>query len=365
MMHGTMKIKKKKKKKFNGLSDHDAQSISIHSFNLRLPPKKYRFIRKINEYTLNDVLIKLSYENWDTVCSMEDVNKMFNSFLDTYLKIANSSFPLKRVYITNKNSKNWITSGILTSCRCKRELFIASRISNNLDFIAYYKRYCKFLSIVIKEAKKLNYAEKIKKSVNKNKTVWHIVNLETSKTGNTEEIDTLKIDGNIIRDRQEIANVFNKYFLTVAKNINKKQNTPSYQITDNTTPLHYLSQSFKQPFPNVKLKSISTKEIEKIIKLLKPKNSSGCDGISIKLIKQSSLFIDSPLTYICNKYLSLGIFPDRMKYAVVKPLFKKGDKSKTSNYRPISILSSFSKILEKVMFNQLQNHLNNYRILAE
>ena len=142
----------------------------------------------------------LSYENWDTVFSTDDVNMMFNSFLDTYIKIANASFPLKRVSITKTNTKNWITSGILTSCKRKRELFIASRISNNLDFIAYYKRYCKILSVVIKEAKKLDYAKKIKKSVNKNKTVWDIVNLETNKTGNTEEIDTLKVDGNIIRD---------------------------------------------------------------------------------------------------------------------------------------------------------------------
>jgi hypothetical protein len=74
-------------------------------FQSKTTTQKYRFIRKINEYTLNDFLIKLSYENWDTVFSMEDVNKMFNSFLDTYLKIANSSFPFKRVYITNKNSK--------------------------------------------------------------------------------------------------------------------------------------------------------------------------------------------------------------------------------------------------------------------
>jgi len=117
----------------NGLSDHDAQSISIHSFNLEPPPKKYRFFRKINEYTLNDFLTKLSYEKWDSVFSTEDVNKMFNSFLDTYLKIANSSFPLRRVYITKKNIENWITSGILTSCKHKRELFNASRISNNLS----------------------------------------------------------------------------------------------------------------------------------------------------------------------------------------------------------------------------------------
>ena len=153
----------------NGSSDHAAQSILIHSFNLRPPFKKYRFIKQINDDTLNDFLTKLSYENWDTVFSTDDVNKMFNSFLNTYLKIATSSFPVRRVSITKQNTKNWITSGIVTSCKRKRELFIARRISNNLDFLVYYRRYCKILSTVIKEAKKLNYAEKIYKSKNKTK----------------------------------------------------------------------------------------------------------------------------------------------------------------------------------------------------
>ena len=85
-----------------------------------------------------------------------------------------------------------------------------------------------------------------------------------------------------------------------------------------------------------------------LIKLLKPKHSSGNDGISSKLMKLGSLFISSPLTYICNKCLFSGTFADRMKCAVVNSLFKKVDKSKTSNYRPIFILSSFSKILEKL-----------------
>jgi hypothetical protein len=74
--------------------------------------------------------------------------------------------------------------------------------------------------------------------------------------------------------------------------------------------------------------------------------------------------MSSPLTHICNKSLSSGIFTDRMKYSVVKSLFKKGDKSNISNYRPISILSSLSKVLEKVMY-QLQESLNKYIILAE
>jgi hypothetical protein len=125
--------------------------------------------------------------------------------------------------------------------------------------------------------------------------------------------------------------------------------------------MHY----FKNPFPNINLKPISTKEIENIIKFLKPKNSSGYDGISTKLIKISSPFISSPLTQICNKSVRSGIFPDGLKYTVVKPFFKKGDKSKISNYRPISFLSSFSKVLGKVMYSQLQEHLNKHSVLGE
>jgi len=247
----------------------------------------------------------------------------------------------------------------------KRELFIASRNSHNSDLINYYKKYCKILSAVIKEAKKLNYGDKIKKSFNKNKTIWDIVHLETNKTDNTERIDNLYLDGNTISDCQEIANVFNKYFLNITKSINSKQNEPSSHNPQNITPLHYLMQSSKNPFPNINLKSTSTREIENIIKSLKPRNSSGYDGISTKLVKIRSPFISSPLAHVCNKSPFSGIFSDRLKYAIVKPLFKKGDKSKISNYGPISILSSFSKILKKVMYNQLQEHLNKYSILAK
>ena len=88
---------------------------------------------------------------------------------------------------------------------------------------------------------------KLKKSVNKNRTVWDIVNLETNKTGNAEEINTLKIDGNTISDHEELANAFNKYFLTVAENINMKQNAPGSQN---------LTQAFKHPFPSLNLRSV-------------------------------------------------------------------------------------------------------------
>ena len=77
------------------------------------------------------------------------------------------------------------------------KLLVASRNSNNLDLINYYKRYCKILSALIKEPEKLNYAHKIKKSLNKNKTIWDTINLDANKTGNTEKVDTLNLKSKI------------------------------------------------------------------------------------------------------------------------------------------------------------------------
>jgi hypothetical protein len=137
----------------NGLSDHDAQSITFNTTNMRSYVKQFKIIRKINNQTINDFLIKLSYETRDLTFSSDDVKTMFNSFLDTYLKIYNSSFPQKKIKISNIKS-DWITIGIKKSCKRKRELYIASRSSNNLELSNYYKKYCKILSGVIKEAKK-------------------------------------------------------------------------------------------------------------------------------------------------------------------------------------------------------------------
>jgi len=110
-------------------------------------------------------------------------------------------------------------------------------------------------------------------------------------------------------------------------------------------------------------KTFSTQEITSIIKSIKTKNSSGYDEISTKLLKISANYTCSPLTYICNKSVSTGIIPERLKYSIIKPLYKKGDKTDPSNYRPISMLTSFSKVLEKALYNRLIEYLNYNNIL--
>jgi len=152
----------------NGISDHDTPLLMISTDHSHVPLLNFKTIRKINKHTISDFLDKLSCESWDTIFSSEDVNDMFNSFLNIYLRIFYSSFPLKKVFSRNKNDNNyWITIGIKTSCRHKRELYLASRNSNNQELKRYYQVYCKILSNVVKEAKRIYYDKTIKKSSNK------------------------------------------------------------------------------------------------------------------------------------------------------------------------------------------------------
>jgi hypothetical protein len=95
---------------------------------------------------------------------------------------------------------------------------------------------------------------------------------------------------------------------------------------DNKNPMYYLSKILHDPFPNIKCNNTSTKEIEKIIKSIKVKNSHGYDGIATKLLKVSAPYISSPLNYICNKSIRSGTFPTHLKYSIIKPLFEKGDR---------------------------------------
>ena len=75
-------------------------------------------------------------------------------------------------------------------------------------------------------------------------------------------------------------------------------------------------------------------------------------------------FIVSPLTYICNRSLATLEFPTRLKYAEVKHLLESGNNAELPNYRPISVLTSFSKIFEKIIYNRLYHLLSSNNILV-
>jgi hypothetical protein len=86
--------------------------------------------------------------------------------------------------------------------------------------------------------------------------------------------------------------------------------------------------------------------------------------ISTKILKLSGPFISSPINYICNKMLFWGVYPDGLNYAIIKPLHKNGDRCDVSKYRPMSLLTSFSKIFETLMQRRILKYLTKYSILS-
>jgi hypothetical protein len=94
----------------NGLSDHDAQILTTKNINIPNQIHYTRTIRKINKYSIAEFMTNLSYESWDIIFIDDDVDTIFNYFLNTYLRIFYSSFPLRNVQSKSSN-KEWITTG--------------------------------------------------------------------------------------------------------------------------------------------------------------------------------------------------------------------------------------------------------------
>ena len=105
-------------------------------------------------------------------------------------------------------------------------------------------------------------------------------------------------------------------------------------------------------------KIVTEEEILNIINSLDNKSSSGCDGLSNTMVKSLKNKLYMPLTLIINQMLHTDIYPNAFKIAKVIPIFKKGDPSLLTNYRPISLLPTLSKIFERAIFTQLYNSLD-------
>ena len=198
------------------------------------------------------------------------------------------------------------------------------------------KEYCKTLSSVIIAAKKKYYDEQILNSNNKAKTTWNIVKTVTNNNRKSDNMISMNIDNYPTSNPVTIANAFNTYFSSVARELIQKlpENNHFAQID----PLINLNFNSKTPISSLRFKYTTTYEVNKIIQSLKTKDSYGYDGISSRILKISAPYILSPLTYVINKILSTGIFPERLKFSEIRPVHKKGPTSELSNYRPVSLL---------------------------
>ena len=155
------------------------------------------------------------------------------------------------------------------------------------------------------------------------------------------------LNNQLVSDPVVIANSFNDYFVSIGRKLADKiqpaQHFSSY--------LNFLSETVFNFVP------VTEQNIADIIKHMKNKSSYRHDCLSNILIKRVQNVLIKPLTFLINQSLSTGIFPNELNISRIKALYKSGNASLLSNYRPISVLFSISKVYEYVVFKQLLNYM--------
>ena len=260
----------------------------------------------------------------------------------------------------SKLSQPWFTAGLKISSKKKNKLFKkALRSSESLSF---YRCYRNIYNRLVRLAKQTYYSNSLLKAEQDLKKTWSIFNeiigKPKHKTFSPTELHLSQPNSftTTIKDPFLIAEYFNNFFSTVGS-----RNTTSSTNSD-VDPLSYMNSFAVKD--SCFLYPTNCKEISEIVLSLKSKTSSGPDNISNSLLKEIIPYILEPLTHIFNLSIQHGVVPHSYKLAKVIPVFKTGDKNDPNNYRPISLLPTISKILEKIIYKRVFKFILNQNIIC-
>lgn len=324
------------------ISDHTAQTLIIKTHSDKVDYKQVRFFTDQN---LESFLTYISDEEWVDIktCNLKDVNQQFNVFVNRFLFHFKEAFPIKKVKETPKKPFVPNSLSIINSRKKLSSLAVLLRFDRRYKIL--YDIEKAHLNDLITNEKREYCKQKITQSTNISKEIWSMAG-RFSEGVRKSKSNKIHIEGN----PQQIVNDANYFFVNVGSKNKLCNNFPKYRTTEKVP--------VATNFMNFEL--VTEEEITGIIREFKNTYSAGDDEISISLIKKCTNIVTAPLTYIINNSLTYGVFPDRLKLALVTAVYKDGDSQCIENYRPLSILSTFGKVIERVVYNQILNYLNGH-----
>lgn len=335
------------------LSDHETAQI------LTVPVKKrvlsiqhyYKTVRDFSQENISKFKECISNYPWTELFVKNDTDEAFNYFHTELCLLYNLCFPKYRVKITKKIHKpNWLTKGIRTSCVTKRKLRISYYKNKSVTSKNQYRKYAKLLKKCIIFSQKSKNTNYINKSKNKCRATWQIIN-NTENYVKINSIDQLNVNNNkIITDPIQIASKFNDYFINLPKISSEQTSSHNSVSLANSSVTFFLAPTDEH-------------EIRNIIKSLNNTNSTGYDELSTKVIKSCIHELSPLLAHLVNLSFKNGQFPSSLKFSVVVPLFKKGEKDDIGNYRPITLIPVLSKIFEKTFHKRLTSFCTRFSII--
>jgi len=319
-------------------------------------------IRDFSEDNIAKFKNLLSQLQWGDVISEKDCSKSYDIFLETFLTFYNSYFPpIERNFNKNFHKKEkWVSKGILISRTNKLTLQKVFYNNPTPENSHNFRTYRNLYNRVIREAKKLYYHQQLDLSRDNPKKAWSILNEITCKKSKSSLIESLNTPNGLTSDPTIITDHFNVFYTNIANDIAAKINPPNFRspLEIPTPPIHEGNLFNMSKLP------LQQAEIRSALDLLLPKNSKDYNDLSMNFIKKIFSSIERPLLHIFRLSISNGTVPDKLKIAKISPVFKNGDKLNVTNYRPISLLSNFAKILEKIVYVKLSKFLESNNLLS-
>ena len=337
---------------------HISQLSDKNRENEEDKPQTYR---KISKENLESLAADLASTDWSKICESCDVESSYNLFHEIFIDLYNKHLPIQsRKHVKRQRSKKpWVSAELLKLIEKKN--FCYKNYINSPHERHKFEKYKKLRNDVtakLRRAKRHYYFQKFDVIKNNSKDTWKLINTVLGKQKKTlNKNQSFSHKNTVITNPIEISERFNEYFVKIGSNISssicnvKHEEFRTYMRSKISETLFF--------------KPATKQEILDIGKSLKSGKSCGFDDINQNVVKYVLPFIIEPILHICNSSLSSGIVPSKMKLSKVTPVFKKDDPSLLTNYRPISILPCFSKILEKIVFTRLYNFLSQYNLLYE
>ena len=218
-----------------------------------------------------------------------------------------------------------------------------------------FKSYRNLYNKVIKLAKRKYFESELLKNQSNLKKSWSLINQAINRKPKNKShlISFLTVNNAIITDPLEMANNLNSFFTSAPGQIVSEILQPILQ--DQAVDQ---DDNIQDP-PLFSFSSLELTETEFInaINMLEPKKSLDFNNLSMQFLKNFTSELTKPLLHVFQKSLSRGVVPSQLKLAKIVPIFKSGDAASMDNYRPIALLSNFSKILEKIVYLRLSSFL--------
>lgn len=260
-----------------------------------------------------------------------------------------------------KKLKPWITNDLIklirerdkTSKKIKKQPF-------NATLNKEYRDLRHQISSGIKSSKRVYYRSKLNQYQNNPKRFWMVVNELAGRSNKKDPFSVQKYlpnVSNITPDvRKIVADDFNTFFASVGYNLASSINSSGPPIINDA--------DYRQDTVFT-LQTVTELDVIRHVYSLRGGSAPGFDGVSADVLKENVNSLSKPLLHIINLSLASGIFPDKFKLAKVFPLYKSNSHKDKNNFRPISLLSAFSKVLEKIVKEQMVDYLNQNQILAD